>query len=132
MCWWCRKPGFDAQGLVMKQELDRVLEEVYSAWRFRWMALTAACIVCVIGWSIVFMLPDRYAADARIFVDTRTALKPALKGLTTDKNVDAQLNYVRQALLEGTQLVQIAKATGVIPVHIMYDRARARFVVCLG
>jgi hypothetical protein len=73
------------------------------------VALAAASIACVVGWLIVFALPDRYAADARVFVDTGTALKPALQGLTTDQNVDAQINYVRQSLLEGPQLEQIAK-----------------------
>jgi polysaccharide chain length determinant protein (PEP-CTERM system associated) len=112
----------------MKQELDRVLEEVRSAWRFRWVALAAASIASVIGWSIVFTLPDRYAGDARVFVDTRTALKPALQGLTTDQNVDAQINYVRQALLEGPQLEQIAKQTGVLPVPVTDERARIRIL----
>jgi len=112
----------------MKQELDRVLEEVRSAWRFRWLALTAASIASVIGWSIVFTLPDRYAADARVFVDTRTALKPALQGLTTDQNVDAQINYVRQSLLEGPQLEKIAKETGVLPVPVTDERARTRIL----
>jgi len=112
----------------MKQELDRVLEEVRSAWRFRWMALGAASIASVIGWSIVFTLPDRYAADARVFVDTRTALKPALQGLTTDQNVDAQINYVRQSLLEGPQLEQIANQTGVLPVSVTDERTRTRIL----
>ena len=112
----------------MKQELDRVLEEVRSAWRFRWIALGAASIASVIGWSIVFTLPDRYAADARVFVDTRTALKPALQGLTTDQNVDAQINYVRQSLLEGPQLEKIAKETGVLPVPVTDERARTRIL----
>jgi len=116
----------------MKQELDRVLEEVQSAWRFRWMALTAASIVSVIGWSIVFTLPDRFAADARVFVDTRTALKPALQGLTTDQNVDAQINYVRQSLLEGPQLEQIAKETGVLPVPVSDERDRNRILALLS
>src|SRR5882672_1044985 len=128
MYWWCRKPDSDAQGLVMKQELDRVLEEVQSAWRFRWMALTVASIVSVIGWSIVFTLPDRFAADARVFVDTRTALKPALQGLTTDQNVDAQINYVRQSLLEGPQLELIAKQTGVLPDSVTDERTRTRIL----
>src|SRR5882757_9682005 len=132
MCWWCRKPDSDAQGLVMKQELDRVLEEVQSAWRFRWMALTVASIVSVIGWSIVFTLPDRFAADARVFVDTRTALKPALQGLTTDQNVDAQINYVRQSLLEGPQLEKIARDTGVLPVPVSDERDRNRILTLLS
>src|SRR5258708_32034413 len=82
--WWFRKRDFDAEGLVMKQQLDRIIEEIRGAWRFRWIALSAAAAVALIGWTIVFALPDRYAADARVFVDTRTALKPALQGLTTD------------------------------------------------
>ena len=116
----------------MKQELDRVLEEVRSAWRFRWLALAAASIVAVIGWIIVFTLPDRYAADARVFVDTRTALKPALQGLTTDQNVDAQINYVRESLLAGPQLEQIAKETGVLPDPVPDERTRTRILNLLS
>ncbi len=116
----------------MKQELDRVLEEVRSAWRFRWIALAAASVLSVIGWSIVFTLPDRYAADARVFVDTRTSLKPALQGLTTEQNVDAQINYVRQSLLEGPQLEKIANQTGVLPVGVTDERTRTRILNTLS
>src|SRR6202789_2373508 len=110
----------------MKQELDRVLEEARSTWRFRWPALAAASIVCVIGWGVGFALPDRYEADARVFVDTRTSLKPALQGLTTDENVDAQINYVRQSLLEGPELETIAKETGVLLPSVTDERMRAQ------
>src|SRR6202158_4540267 len=116
----------------MKHELDRIFDEVRSAWRFRWLGMAAACIVALVGWSLVFALPDRYAADARVFVDTRTALKPALQGLTTDQNVDAQINYVRQSLLEGPQLEQIAKQTGVLPANITDERDKARILDLLS
>jgi polysaccharide chain length determinant protein (PEP-CTERM system associated) len=116
----------------MKQELDRVLEEARSTWRFRWPALAAAAIACVIGWVVVFALPDRYEADARVFVDTRTALKPALQGLTTEQNVDAQINYVRQSLLEGPQLEKIAKTTGMLPGTLTDERSRARILTMLS
>src|SRR6202140_3453589 len=115
----------------MKQELDRVLEEVRGAWRFRWIALAAAAVAAVVSWTIVFALPDRYAADARVFVDTRTALKPALQGLTTDQNVDAQINYVHQSLLEGPQLELIAKQSGVLPANVTDERTRARILNAL-
>src|SRR6202140_1996168 len=110
----------------MKHQLDRVLDEVRGAWRFRWFGIAAASLVALLGWCLVFALPDRYAADARIFVDTRTALKPALQGLTTDQSVDAQINYVRQSLLEGPQLEQIAKETGVLDATMTDERERAR------
>src|ERR1700688_3994009 len=52
--WWSRKPDFDAQDLVMKQELDRIIEDIRGAWRFRWMALGAAAVVALVSWTIVF------------------------------------------------------------------------------
>jgi protein tyrosine kinase modulator len=116
----------------MNQDLERLIDEASGAWRFRWAGLMAALAVAVIGWSVVFALPDRYQADARVFVDTRTALKPALQGLTTDQNVDAQINYVRQSLLEGPQLAKIATETGVLPAGVTDERARTRILNVLS
>jgi polysaccharide chain length determinant protein (PEP-CTERM system associated) len=116
----------------MTPAFDHVFDEVRGAWRFRWFALIAAFIVALIGWAVVFALPDRYEADARVFVDTRTALKPALQGLTIDQNVDAQINYVRQSLLEGPQLEQIAKGAGVLSPMVTDERARARILNSLS
>ena len=109
----------------MTPTLDHAFDEVRGAWRFRWIAFAVAILVAVVGWTIVFALPDRYAADARVFVDTRTAQKPALQGLTTDQDVDAQINYVRQSLLEGPQLEKIARETGVLPDTTTDPRERA-------
>ena len=88
--------------------------------------MAAAFTIALIGWAMIFALPDRYAAEARVFVDTRTALKPALQGLTTDQNVDAQINFVRQSLLEGPELESIAKETGVLLPSVTDERARAQ------
>ena len=116
----------------MTPAFDHVFDEVRGAWRFRWIALITAFIVALIGWAVVFALPDRYEADARVFVDTRTALRPALQGLTIDQNVDAQINYVRQSLLEGPQLERIAKDAGVLPPTVTDERARARILNALS
>jgi polysaccharide chain length determinant protein (PEP-CTERM system associated) len=109
-------------------ELIHLFDEVRGAWRFRWIALAVAFGVAVVGWAVVFALPDRYEADARVFVDTRTALKPALQGLTTDQNVDAQINFVRESLLAGPQLEKIARETGVLPPSITDERARDKLL----
>jgi polysaccharide chain length determinant protein (PEP-CTERM system associated) len=116
----------------MTPALDHVFDEMRGAWRFRWVALITAFIVALVGWAVVFALPDRYEAEARVFVDTRTALKPALQGLTIDQNVDAQINYVRQSLLEGPQLERIAKEAGVLPPSVTDERARAKILEMLS
>jgi polysaccharide chain length determinant protein (PEP-CTERM system associated) len=109
----------------MTPEVQHVLDEVRGVWRFRWWGLAAAFAIALLGWLVVFALPDRFMAEARVFVDTRTALKPALQGLTVDQNVDAQINFVRQALLEGPQLESIAKETGVLPPSVTDERKKA-------
>jgi polysaccharide chain length determinant protein (PEP-CTERM system associated) len=117
----------------MTPQILHVLDEIRGALRFRWAALGCALVIAVVGWAIVFALPDRYAAEARVFVDTRTALKPALQGLTLDQNVDAQINYVRQSLLEGPQLEKIATETGVLPpLGTIDERTRARILDIFG
>src|SRR3984885_4753478 len=108
----------------MTPAFDHVFDEVRGAWRFRWVALITAFIFALVCWALVFALPDRYEADARVFVDTRTALKPALQGLTTEQNVDAQINFVHQSLLEGPQLEQIAVQTGILPAAVTDPRTR--------
>jgi len=98
----------------MNSALGHVFDEVRGAWRFRWFALGSAFVVAIAGWLVVFALPDRYEASARVFVDTRTALKPALQGLTVDQNVEGQINFVRQSLLAPSQLERIAKESGLL------------------
>ena len=93
----------------------QVREELSSAWRFRWLALAVAAAVALVGWLVVFALPDRYEAVASVFVDTRTSLKPVLQGLTVEQDVDAQMNFVRQSLLAGPQLLKVGRESGVLP-----------------
>ena len=93
----------------------QVREELSSAWRFRWYALAVAAAVALVGWLVVFALPDRYQAVASVFVDTRTQLKPVLQGLTVEQDVDAQMNFVRQSLLAGPQLLKVGRESGVLP-----------------
>lgn len=96
--------------------LSQLIEEnLRGVWRFRWLAFAVTGSLTALGWSAIFALPDRYEAGVQVLVDTRTALKPALQGLTTDQDVSVQLNYVRQSLLAGPQLRKIAQQIGALP-----------------
>jgi uncharacterized protein involved in exopolysaccharide biosynthesis len=61
----------------MNQALDKVVDELRGAWRFRWLAMGLAWVVCLVGWLVVFSMPDMYQASSRVFVDSRTAVKSA-------------------------------------------------------
>jgi polysaccharide chain length determinant protein (PEP-CTERM system associated) len=95
----------------MHQFLDRLIDEVRGAWRFRWVAIILAWVVAVAGWLVVFAMPDVYEASAKVYVDTRSILKPLLDKLTVQTDVDSQLRLVRQAMLGRPQLERVARET---------------------
>lgn len=92
--------------------VEQILDDLRGAWRFRWIAMSAAWITCVAGWLVVLSMSDVYEASARVFVDTRTALKPLLEGLAVESDVNAQLNMVKQAMLGRPHLERVAKQVG--------------------
>lgn len=107
----------------MNPLINEVWDQVAGSWRYRWVALEVAAALALVGWLVVFSLPDRYEAGTSIFVDTRTSLRPALQGLTVEQDVDAELNFVRQSLLASPSLQRIALEGGVLPASVV-DRQR--------
>jgi polysaccharide chain length determinant protein (PEP-CTERM system associated) len=97
----------------MQVVVGKMLDEVHGLWRFRWWAMVAAWAVCIVGWLAVMSLPDTYEASARVFVDARTALTPVIQGLAISQDVNAQLNFVEQSLLSGTQMEKVAREANV-------------------
>jgi len=100
-------------------KIDKVLDDLRGAWRFRWLAFGSAAALALAGWLIVFTLPDRYGARASVLVDTRTALKPALVGVALEQDVGVELSYVRGALLTDSSLLKTAYAAGVLPTYVV-------------
>ncbi len=95
----------------MQEQLQTVLEALRGAWRFRWRALWAAWSIAVVGWALVCLLPNQYEAQARVYVDTESVLKPLLSGLAVGTDVMPQVNMMTQALLSRPQLTEAARAT---------------------
>lgn len=116
----------------MNEIIEQVIDTIRSAWRFRWPALLVAFVVALLGWVVVFALPDSYQADARVFVDTRTALKPVLQGLVVEQDVNAEINFVRQSLLAGPQLKKIAEETGVLAPTVTDPALQSRILLALA
>ncbi|MEJ0038461.1 MAG: XrtA system polysaccharide chain length determinant [Gammaproteobacteria bacterium] len=96
----------------MREILDTVLDHLRGAWRFRWPAMLVSWCICIAGWAYIMMIPDTYEASARVFVDTRTALSQAIRGITVETSVDTQIARIRQAMLGGPQLEKVARETG--------------------
>ena len=98
--------------MPLKAIFEQSLERVRDAWRFRWPGLLLAWGLCLVGWVTVLSLPDKYEASARVFVDTRTTLSRATEGLGMTTDIDSQIERVREALLGGPQLEELARKEG--------------------
>ncbi len=97
--------------MPLRELISLVLDELRGAWRFRWWALATAWIACLIGWPLVMTIPNTYEASARVYVDTRSILRPLLQGLAIDPDVASGLDLVRTALLSRPQIEQVARET---------------------
>jgi polysaccharide chain length determinant protein (PEP-CTERM system associated) len=99
------------ENFSIQAQIDMVVDEMRGAWRFRWTGMAVAWAVAVVGWLLVYTMPDVYESRARMFVDTSTALKPLIAGLAIDSGVESQLELVRQAMLSKPQLEKVAAKT---------------------
>ncbi len=88
-----------------------VLGYLDGLWRRRWSGLAAAWLVCFAGWTVVAFLPNRYQAEARIYVDTDTLLAPLLQGIAVRPNVDQQVQIMQRTLLSRPNLQQVVRMT---------------------
>lgn len=112
----------------MQEILDQIIEYAHGAWRFRRYAIVTAWVVALVGWTALFLMRDVYEAHSRVFVDTKTALKPVLQGIVIDQDVNAQLNLVRQSLLSGPQLEPVAAEVGILDTRTATPQQRLRIL----
>ena len=95
----------------MQEILDLALGYLRGIWRYRWVALVVAWVVCIIGWPIVFQMPDQYRASARVYVDTSSMLRPLLGGMTIKSDVNRQIGLMVSTLLSRPNLEKIVRMT---------------------
>jgi polysaccharide chain length determinant protein (PEP-CTERM system associated) len=93
----------------MEEILRQVTTILRGMWRFRWPALATAWVVALIGVIAVFRIPDQYEAQARIYVDTQSILKPLMAGMTVQPNVGQQLAMLTRTLMSRPNLEKLVR-----------------------
>jgi polysaccharide chain length determinant protein (PEP-CTERM system associated) len=68
-------------------------------WHRRWVGLGAAWLVAIVGVAIVYKIPEKYEASARVYVDTESLLRPLLAGLAMQPNLDQQVALMSRTLI---------------------------------
>jgi polysaccharide chain length determinant protein (PEP-CTERM system associated) len=84
---------------------------IRSAWRFRWPAVALAWAVALIGWGSIFMQPDKYESEAKVYVDTESVLRPLLEGLAVQTDMKQRLHLMTRTLLSHENLQKLILQT---------------------
>lgn len=91
-------------------ELTALLTTLLKAiWKYRWYAVVISWVVAIIGWTVVYRMPNEYQASARVYVDTQSILQPLLSGMTTVPNVDQQVAFMRRTLISRPNVERVMR-----------------------
>jgi polysaccharide chain length determinant protein (PEP-CTERM system associated) len=75
--------------------------------RWRWAALGVAWAIALVGAAASVVLPQRFEASARIYVDTETVLKPMMVGLTYQPDIEQQVRMLARTLISRPNIEQL-------------------------
>src|ERR1700722_6047590 len=93
----------------MKPLLTKVIAMLAGAWRYRWQGLAMTWLVCLAGWMAVWSIPDKYAVQAKIYIDTDSVLGPLMRGLTVPTDQDQQVAMMLRSMTTRPNLEQIVR-----------------------
>ena len=82
------------------------------AWLYRWAGLSAALISCLVGWTAVLLLPAQYEVSAKMYLDSRSMLRPLLRGIAFDSTtLEDTAALLGRTLLTRPNLEEVARRT---------------------
>jgi len=94
----------------MNELVEQILGYIRGVWRRRGLVLTIAWTVSVSGWVWIYFLANEYQAQARVYVDTQSLLRPLLSGLTVQPNLDQQITLMTRTLVSRPNLERLARS----------------------
>src|ERR1700676_2169034 len=93
----------------MDELLQQLLGYLRGMWHRRWFGLGAAWLAAIIGVIVVYRIPEKYEASARVYVDTESLLRPLLSGLAIQPNVDQQVGLISRTLLSRPNVEKLVR-----------------------
>ncbi len=83
----------------MRELMAQIVVTLRSMWRRRWIGLAVAWTVGLAGALGLLRLADRYEASARVFVDTKSVLKPLMRDLAVEPDLDQTINLLARTII---------------------------------
>src|SRR6266478_4274277 len=93
----------------MQELVEQLLALARGMWQRRWIGLGVAWATAIIGAIIVFRLPDKYEASARVYVDTQSMLQTLMAGMAMAPDAGQQVAILSRILLSRPNVEKIIR-----------------------
>jgi polysaccharide chain length determinant protein (PEP-CTERM system associated) len=93
----------------MQELIEQLLAILRGMWQRRWFGLGVAWLAAIIGTIVVFRLPDKYEASARVYVDTDSLLQPLMAGMAMAPDAGQQVAILSRLLLSRPNMETIIR-----------------------
>jgi len=86
--------------------------------------LIASSLICLLGWTGVFLIPDKYEASSKLLMSNESMMGPLLKGLAAESNLTREMaSLMRRTLLSRPNLERVIDDTDLnLTVSTLNDR----------
>jgi len=93
----------------MQEQFELVRSALRGIWAHRWWGLATAVGVGIAGAAAVFLIPSKYEASARVFVDTQSILRPLMTGLAVQPDVNQQVQMMSRTLISRPNVERVMR-----------------------
>ncbi len=81
-------------------------------WRRRWTIVVIAWASALLGWFALWLVPDKFASSAVVYVQTETVLDPVMNGVTARPNYEKRVEVMKLQLLTRPNVEEIIYRSG--------------------
>ncbi len=99
--------GFDIADLPRP-----VIRYGVGLWRRRWAVAATIWATALAGWFALWLMPDKYASRAQVYVQTETVLDPVMNGVTARPDYERRVEVMKLQLLTRPNVEEIIYRSG--------------------
>ena len=111
----------------MQEFLEVFKSTAKGMWAHRLWGLAVSILVGLIAVGASFSVPKRYEATARVYVDTQSLLRPVLKDMAVQPNVEQQVAMMGRIILSRPNIDKVMKASD-LDLQVKNPREREQFI----
>lgn len=93
----------------MQELVAQLIGYLRGIWHRRWIGLAVAWAIAAVGAVMIYRLPDRYEASARVYVDTQSLLRPLMAGMAINPDPGYQVAMLSRLLFSRPNLEKIIR-----------------------